>query len=358
MKNRSVLNRIFVAVFVLLLLVPSAGIALFGLAPPAANEILSPWPHFADASGSFNTGVLSEFSDWFSDHFALRQHMATAWAKLLSSCFHTSAEDKVLLGKGNWLFFTDTVNDYTGAGPDDAVIASAAENLADIAHFCEDNDIDFVFTVAPDKNSIYPEYMPDKYPRGAHPPAERLYARLEELSVPYADLHSAFTGESDVLYFAYDSHWTGRGAALAADEILKCLGMTPNYYSQAFTSGEAHRGDLYEMLYPAGRKTETDEVLSSGFSFKCEGDPNGGNALNIKTQCSGQNGCLMCWRDSFGISLYPYMAESFGKASFSRSSVYDLQKAVDSGCTAVVIEIVERNISALAENKPVIPNKT
>ena len=32
----------------------------------------------------------------------------------------------------------------------------------------------------------------------------------------------------------------------------------------------------------------------------------------------------LCWRDSFGIALYPYLAETFHDAVFSRSATYDL----------------------------------
>ena len=63
----------------------------------------------------------------------------------------------------------------------------------------------------------------------------------------------------------------------------------------------------------------------------------------------------MCWRDSFGVALYPYLAESFHDARFSRSATYDLIRIETDRADAVLIEIVERNIGFLLENMPVYP---
>ena len=106
--------------------------------------------------------------------------------------------------------------------------------------------------------------------------------------------------------------------------------------------------DLYEMLYPSGRDTEESEALASGFSYTLSGDPKGGNALKIRSACEGKSGTLLCWRDSFGISLYPYLAESYGNALFLRSSDYDLAEIEKTGSDTVLIELVERNLEQLA----------
>lgn len=341
-------SRIFITLFIVLCLIPSAGMLIFGQSKAAANEILSPVPVLFTEDGRFNTSVLSELSDWFSDRFALRQQLSTAWAQINAKLFKTSAEDQVILGENGWLFFSETLDDFRGITLDESEITTAAENLHIISDYCAQREIDFVFTVAPNKNSLYPGFMPsDIAPGNAISNARRLYQELDGLGVNYVDLHELFS-DREVLYFKTDSHWTAQGAALAADALLHSLGRKSEYSSLNFTSPEEHEGDLYAMLYPAGTFRETDMQPSNPFSFSCLNDPNGGNAINIRTQCSASEGSLMCWRDSFGISLYPYLAENFGSARFSRSSKYDLS-VLDSGeYDAVIIEIVERNIGELA----------
>ena len=140
---------------------------------------------------------------------------------------------------------------------------------------------------------------------------------------------------------------------MAADGLLNMLDRGGDYSTASFAVSEEHRGDLYEMLYPAGRATETATVYGGEFSYVCESDPNGGNAITIKTSCDGGSGGLMCWRDSFGIALYPYLAQSFVAATFSRSADYDLTLA-DSADT-VIIELVERNLSNILSREPTFP---
>lgn len=341
-------NRLFIAAFVLLCLIPSAGMLITGPSKAAANEILSPEPALISKDGGFNFSVLSDFSDWFADRFALRQELSTAWAEVNSKLFRTSVEDQVILGEDGWLYFSETLDDYRGITLEDSEISAAAENLRIISDYCAERGIDFVFTVAPNKNSLYPGFMPSYIaPGNAVSNARRLYSELDALGVNYDNLHELFEGR-EVLYFKTDSHWNSQGAALAADALLQSIGRNSDYSSLSFSTPAEHEGDLYAMLYPAGNCRETDMQPDKPFSFSCLSDPNGGNAINIRTQCEAAEGSLMCWRDSFGISLYPYLAENFGSARFSRSSKYDLSLLDGGDYDAVIIEIVERNIRDLA----------
>ena len=352
MKKRRI-DILFILLFLVLCLIPSLGILVFGESDAAANEILSSRPSAQNRDGSFNTELLSDFSDYIADRFAFRQEMVTAWSAINAKVFSASVEEQVILGSDGWLYYRETLDDYLGKGMSDEELEYAAKNLALMQEYVESQGAAFVFTIAPNKNSLYPEHMPSFYPNGHDSAnAERLPGLLEQYGVNYVDLFGVFRNE-DVLYFSTDSHWNSQGAALAADHILSGLGMESSYCSGSFTNPVSHRGDLYEMLYPAGTMTEPDLQLSSGFSYRCENDPNGGNAITIKTTAEGREGTLICWRDSFGISLYPYLAEKFGSATFSRASAYDLSQIEALGADTVIIELVERNLAQLITASPV-----
>ena len=352
MKKR-LIDILFILLFLVLCLIPSLGMLVFSESDAAANEILASRPSVRNRDGSFNTALLSDFSDYIADRFAFRQEMVTAWSAINAKVFSGSVEEQVLLGSDGWLYYRETLDDYLGRGMSDEELEYAAKNLAMMQEYAENQGAAFVFTIAPNKNSLYPEHMPTYYSSGHNGSnAKRLPALLEQNGVNYVDLFEAFRNE-ETLYFATDSHWNAQGAALAADQILSGLGMESNYFSGSFTNPVSHRGDLYEMLYPAGTLTEPDLQLSSGFSYICENDPNGGNAITINTTAEGREGTLLCWRDSFGISLYPYLAEKFGSATFSRASSYDLSQIETLGADTVIIELVERNLEHLITSAPV-----
>ncbi|MBR0353252.1 MAG: hypothetical protein IJH53_08615 [Oscillospiraceae bacterium] len=352
----AVINRIVIIVFLLLCLIPSLGMLIFGQSEAAANEVLSQFPAIRENNGKMNKDYLSEIADWAGDRFAFRQELVTAWSGLNASLFRTSVEDKVVIGRNGWLYYSESLDDYMGLGLEDEKLEAVARNLSLMQEYAESKGADFVFSIAPNKNSLYPEAMPAYVPRSdGSGNAGKLVPFMERYGIRYADLFSAFSDENRVLYFKTDSHWDSEGAALAADVILTGLGRDGSFSSSGFTDGEEHTGDLYEMLCPVGKYTETDRRYVPGFSFTTAKDPNGGNAISIESSCGAGNGRLLCWRDSFGVSLYPYLAESFRDARFSRSASYELVRLEQEETDAVVIEIVERNIAYLLEYMPVYP---
>ena len=350
MKRTSV---VFIALFLIISLVPSLGITVWGSSQAAANEILSPVPKVTDSGGNFNTDYLNQLSDRFADTFALRQEFISIWSAFNAKLLSTSVEPQVTLGKDSWLFYTSTLDDYTGQLLSDREIFMAANNLALMQEYAESCGARFVFTIAPNKNSVYPQYMPSSIEHGGKSSSSLLTQQLDSLSVNYADMFEAFNRD-EVLYFITDSHWNSRGAALAADTLMERLGRESSYFNADFIGFTEHKGDLYEMLYPAGKFTEADPIYPYKLDYSCLNDPNGGNAISIETASNGK-GKLICWRDSFGISLYPYLAENFEAVMFSRSTTYDLCQIPANEYDYVIIELVERNIEWLIAKAPVLP---
>ena len=189
--------------------------------------------------------------------------------------------------------------------------------------------------------------MPDRFPAGhAQSNLARIVPMLEEAGIPYVDLQTVLQ-DGAVLYYKTDSHWTARGAALAADALLQALGRESRYAEGPFREEGMHVGDLYQMLYPVGKGRETELVYAPGLKYETESDPRGGNALTIRTASPDGQGSLYCLRDSFGIALYPYLADAFSEAVFSRSADYSPEAFADRQADTVILEIVERNLSSL-----------
>lgn len=345
----------FIALMLALCLIPSLGMLVSEPEEAGGNEVLALMPKLRDTEENWNPEYLAQLKDYAEDHFFLRQSMISAWSSLNVELLHTSISDSVILGRDGWLYYEGALSDYTGTGLlSDREIYSAARNLALVKEYAESQGARFLFTVAPNKNSLYPEHMPSVTVFSRERNADRLAAALEEQGVAYLDLFPVLGGEDETLYFARDSHWNSKGAALGADAINAALGRETSYYQGPFTVRPVHPGDLYEMLFPTGSWLEDDQVYGGELAFEYEAPIRSAENITIMTAKDGE-GSLLMFRDSFGNLLYPYLADSFGSALFSRSADYRLDFIAQRSANYVVVELVERNLNYLVEHVPQMP---
>lgn len=350
--------KIFTAAFLLLCILPSAGMLFLPPTEAAANERLTPVPQLKSEDGSWNQNVLDDATNYIADHFALRQEMVTANAMLQTGLLATSPAEDVIYGTDGWLYYAETLDDYQNrATLTDEEVRQIAQTIADMQAYCEARGAQFVFTIAPNKNSLYPEHMPARYLQSDSPGNyEKLKPLLEEYGVHYADLFTFLSEQDEILYLKTDSHWTNRGAALAHDFLMETIGLPHTAFAQAeYTTAETHRGDLYEMLYPKGTAREAQQTYETTFSYVSE--PRTAEDILIQTTSpDAPNGRLLLCRDSFGNALHPFLAEDFREATITRQMPYPLEQ-VQAGDT-VIVEIVERNLANLLKYPPNLGNQT
>ena len=358
--------RLAMGAFLTACLIPSAGMLAGPEQHAAANQRLAPPPSLTRKDGSFNPNVFQEATDYAAGHFALRQQLITVDAVLNAAVFGISAEEDVVLGREGWLFYAETMEDHLRTAPlSERQLWAGAHTLAMVREYAAQRDARLVFTVAPNKATIYPEYLPDVgAPLSAESDLDRLIPLLEEEGVPYAELREVLRGHPDKLYFRLDSHWNSAGAALGQNALLTALGKehTPFLEPQEPLERDlgrflprGQRGDLYEMVYPAGQQEETDFQFDRPFTFSYLRQPRSPEDQRIETEHPSRTGSLLMFRDSFGNNLYPYMAEEFRHALFSRSMPWQLALLDQTGADTVVLELVERNLDYLITRPPVFP---
>ena len=233
------------------------------------NEQLASFPELRKEDGSFNTGILNEFSDYFADHFGLRHEMITLNDQLTGTVLKTLDSSSVLLGKDDWLFYKSTLADYTGAELFTARQSYAAAHVLGLMQeYCEENGMGFCFTIAPNKSSLYGSQMPARYTAASVRNAQLLQQQMEQQNVRYVDLFKTLSDHEEQLYYRRDSHWNMRGAQLAAQTLLKELkGSEAEFDSCINGKTSPHTGDLYEMVYPAGNETEQDTAYDFTYQY-------------------------------------------------------------------------------------------
>lgn len=349
--KKNFLSICFLCITLCLCLSLSVGIFFAGPSQAGANEQLSDAPKLLTEEGALNPNYLSDVSAWIRDHFFLRQELISIDHWISARLFHTSGDAGVILGSDGWLYYTDTLADYTGtASMSDRELFAAANNLRLMADYCQSQCKAFLFMIAPNKNSLYDQAMPNYGARNENSNAQKLLSALSAHGVNTVDLFQAFSQEEEILYFAHDSHWNTKGAALGADLINTAFDVQSNYYSGDFSQTIPHDGDLYSMLYPAFTDPETDFVYGDTLEYTFTSSATRPDAIVLNTEGRGQKN-LLAYRDSFGNLLFPFLSDSYATARFSRSTAYDLTYEAD----CVLVELVERNLHYLIQNIPVMP---
>lgn len=258
------IKQIFCILLLLMCLLPLAVFVIAGPSAPGANERLAAKPRLT-VGGSLNFDVLSDTADYFDGHFGLRQELITANAAADAAIFRESATPEVLLGTDGWLYYADTLADYTGADPmTERQLWCAARNLALMQEYAQSQGADFLFVCAPNKNTLYPAHMPARYVRaGDSSDLDRLEALLDAQGVAFCDVRQTLLGAGETAYYRTDSHWNGYGSALACDVILSALGRDSALAEEDF-SPQPHGGDLYQMLYPGPPKSRSRDSALRG----------------------------------------------------------------------------------------------
>ena len=348
---KKLFSLLFAVLFLVLCAVPALGLALTGGSGAAANQVLATRPELLTRDGGLNTAWLEDLSRYVNDRFFLRQEAVTLWARLNASLLRSSVTDQVVVGRDGWLYFSASLPDYCRRSPmTERELWCAARRLFLLQEYAEAQGGQFLFTIAPNKNTLYPDHMPE-LPRADSPSnAEALAGALAAQGVNYLDLFAVFRAQEETLYYPRDTHWNNRGAALASDAILAALGRDSAYFSAPFAES-THRGDLYEMLFPAGTETDADFVYAPGFSFTASSE--NPDSITISTQSDSGAGSLLMYRDSFGRALYPYLAEVFAEAQFSRKNDYNPEALTPGG--TLVVELGERNLRYLLDYTPTLP---
>jgi hypothetical protein len=268
---------------------------------------------------------------WFDSHFGFRYFLLQADAALRAECFGES--DRVVVGKRGWLFLKIEPPLFTQSL--DAPALDAWKNYLETRRrWLARRGIQYLFVVAADKDSVYPEYLPRSAgPPPAELPVDQLIRHLRETHSPVEVLSlrdallAAKTREIQRLYCKQDTHWNSVGAFYGYKAIMDRLApLLPSLKPKS-------RGDYrlvhgsdggYDLLHigglPAWMQAKGPQLVpvSPADVHKrwLTATESGLNPFRMELAHPGNLPTAVIDHDSFTMVMVPYLSQSFSRITY------------------------------------------
>lgn len=338
-------------------LLPLVGMSVARTDETTEKTEMASWPKLT-VEGRWNTDYLEQMGEYFEDHFAFRQELITANSLLRAKVLRSSGTEKVVTGQEGWLYYKASVDDYLGRNVmTDRGAYNAAHNLALMQQYVEARGGKFLFTIAPNKMSLYPQALPYYYQKVSDENnQEKLVDQMAKERVNYVDLYGLFRQQDEVLYLKRDSHWNNKGAVLAYNTLMDAARKSHETYEDVPCEvRQDWVGDLDTMLYPLAEEPEENIYYDKEPEYSYLNDAKSVEDDWIVTGNPDQTGRLLMYRDSFGNTLLPLFSNEFEQGFYSKLYPYPVMANVEQYQPhLVLVERVERHLSMLAQQPPIM----
>lgn len=198
--------------------------------PSNENRIPAPRPKL-DGSLQSLKEFPRAFGAFYDDHFGFREFLVRQFHTVNFGWLGVADPEKVVKGKDGWLFLGRKVliDESRGLNPlTDAQARLWADKIDAIRQWQESRGGTFLLALVPDKQRVFPEYLPDWYVPSEQRRKEQLIAALKPLGTPLLDLsevlREARKTSPDPVWLKTDTHWNGVGACYGYRAILQELG--------------------------------------------------------------------------------------------------------------------------------------
>jgi hypothetical protein len=331
---------------------------------------LAAMPHLSLNQKSLKT-FPSRFEAYLNDRFAFRKELVNG-ASFIKYAFGVSKCNEVLIGKNDWLYYTDasdmaTLRRTPLFSPDE--VQEWARALEARRIWLNQRGIKFLLVIAPSKFSVYPEFVPNQYTQlNKTCRREQLVDVLKtNTNVPFIDLLNTIVEAKNKgqVYYKTDTHWNVRGGAIAASTIAsrikRWLPNLPAINVDAYRT-EPHlfvNGDLADLLGLHGIVTETETLLAirPNWRFSNHPKPDTGDrrdeypfALEVD---DAKLPHAVFIRDSFMSMPKLFLGDCFSRAFFSPTQTFPTEVILQEKPDVVVQELIERRlVGEMLKNPP------
>lgn len=299
-----------------------------------------------------------KYEEYFNDYLPFRNELVKLKNLNDIKTFNNLVHKDLILGKEKWLFlkWDPLIPNYMGTYTyTEEELERAKNNLIRLKEVFNKNGADFYMVICPDKNQIYPEYMPD-YIKRIHPEFNATDVFIKymkentDLNIIYLKEYFLDVKKYYPIYYKFDAHWNKLGAYFGYQEIMNNIGKDyvniNNIFLQRIENAEntpslAQLASLrnsklykYDTEYIISNYTEYKYKLLTNYRWEyisCESD-------------SKNNTSIVMIRDSFADNIFDYMSTRFSKTSYiiANGDSYSISNIIKTNPNIVIYLSVER----------------
>jgi hypothetical protein len=293
-----------------------------------------------------------------------RDTMGRKWAQFNYSLLKDSANSGVLFGKvdgeddsDRWLFYNN-LDDYSPVKDAQGLTDYSQDQMDNMVTMMEYNaesakkhGFELYYLVAPNKESIYGEYLSDSLDFYKHETRmDKLFEYIRSRGIssfvyPKAKLLEA--KEMGQLYFKQDTHWNELGAGVAFKEMISTMRPKWQYDFGYQFERKKTEGDLAKMLKMPGYFTDQIVTIehrsgSNKYDYNDMGDTESSHndAAPIKKK-------VMVIGDSFRTNIGEFFYRTFSDCMLMHRKVYEPGILENFDPDIVILEFVERYSPAI-----------
>ncbi|MEW9554991.1 hypothetical protein [Nonomuraea sp. NPDC050783] len=259
-------------------------------------------------------------------------------------------------GRAGWLYFGD---DVTEACRPRWSVTETLRRVRRLAEIVRGSGRRFLFTVAPDKTTVHPDRLPERFPGQTclRQRKEEFWTALRAASPPgYIDLRDrlerAQRESGTPAYWRTDSHWTEHSAGLYGTELARALQPGLSRDTRLVRAGQGPRnGDLGGLLgVPVEETIDRWRLVRDGVRLVRQDEhelPLSFHTANASDRAPLYRPQTLLIGDSFTRNSLPWVLPYFADVTYLRSDAPakagpdDIAERV-ARSEMVVFEIVER----------------
>jgi hypothetical protein len=333
---------------------------------PDENRLPAKFPAFnqrLDGIRDFVAGLES----YYNDHFGFRKRLIRWNNHWKHELFRESPLPAVLTGREGWLYYSGDgmIENHLGLAPFQPNELREWQSLLETRRdWLARRGIRYVFVIAPNKESVYPEFLP------AWLAKERSTSKLDQFlaymktnsTVEVLDLRPSLleAKKSGRVYLMTDTHWNEGGAFAAHQELMRTLSrqlplpepLSLASFKKTFVQWK-NGGDLARMLGQGQTMLERDVPSFAPVPpLQCLdiiqapqlGATNKWNkeTYPVFTENSNRTGTAIVFRDSFSGGWVPFIGHYFGKVIYFWEYNWEPAFIEKEKPVVVIDEMVER----------------
>lgn len=301
------------------------------------NRNLAKPPVFAE--NNLKT-YFQKYEEYFNDHFGFRKLFLRLLALYKYYIFGSTINSNVMIGKENWLFdnYYEQLLQYRGKQYFNATnLIAVRKYLTKKKELLEKRGIAYLYVIAPNKHSIYPEYFPPNFKQNGKTYIDTFVKYIKQTSdVDILDLRPGLIDQKvkGKLFHYTDMHWNTLGAFYGYQEIITKLSkiypaITMLDFEQLEkTENKNFSGGLSRLMGLNGIITETEDIYKVSNKI----------SANSRNKLAGPR--VLMFHDSFTRKLKPFLSESFSFVKYVHTGVWPTKEALLSLIDQVKPDIV------------------